>query len=217
MGHEIASHSATHIALAGPLSDLRRVLEGLRAAPDRLAYAGQLVATARALCKRLVRAPPLSYRRSSLPSTADLAASRLSIDRMVRGLPVESFAYPAGRHNSASRRAVAGAGFKSARTLDLGLNYAFCDLFALCAIALGPGLTVDGLTTWLERARTSRAWLIIVLHLIAKRNPTGHPYFCPLSEFQRLLDAVQSQPFWIATQRQVVRYLMSQGLIEGTG
>lgn len=221
MGHEIASHSATHVALAGPLSDLRRLLEGLYAAPDRIACASQLVTRARALwvfsANKPLRAPTLSSRRPSCPSTADLVASRLSIERAVQGSPVESFVYPSGRYNTTSRRAVAYAGFKSARTLDLGLNHAFCDLFALRAVALGPGMTVDDLTVWMEQAVTSRTWLIVVLHLVARHNPTGYPYFCSLSEFQRLLDAVQSQPFWIATQRQVVRYLMSHGLTRRTG
>jgi peptidoglycan/xylan/chitin deacetylase (PgdA/CDA1 family) len=216
MGHEIASHSAAHVALAGPLSDLRRLLQGLYAAPDRIAYAAQLATRARALwafiANKQLRTPTLSPRRPSFPSTTGLVASRLSIERTVQGSPVESFAYPSGRYNSASRRAVAYAGFKSARTLDSGLNHASCDLFALRAIALGPSMTADDLTVWLERAITSRTWLIVVLHLVARRNPTGYPYFCSLSEFERLLDAVQSRPFWIATQRQVVRHLMSQKL-----
>jgi peptidoglycan/xylan/chitin deacetylase (PgdA/CDA1 family) len=213
MGHEIASHSATHVALAGPLSDLQRLLEGLYAAPDRIAYATQLAARARALwafiADKQLRTPTLSSRRPSFPSTTDLVASRLSIERAVQGSPVESFVYPSGRYNSTSRRAVAHAGFKSARTLDSGLNHASCDLFALRAIVLGPGMTADDLAVWLERAITSRTWLIVVLHLVARHNPIGYPYFCSLSEFERLLDAVQSQPFWIATQRQVVRYLVS--------
>jgi peptidoglycan/xylan/chitin deacetylase (PgdA/CDA1 family) len=211
MGHEIASHSATHNPLAGSASDLRRLLQGLRAAPDRLAYVGRVVLTARVLFKQH-RAPHSPARRSSFPSVADLAASRLTIDRIVGGLPVESFVYPGGRHSAASQRAVVDAGFKSARTADLGLNYPSCDFSRLRAVTLGPGLTVDNLAVWLERARANRAWLIIGLHLVAERNPTSYPYFCPLSEFQRLLDALQSQPFWIETQRQVVRYLMGQNL-----
>lgn len=220
LGHEIASHSASHVALAGSFSDLRRFLKGLYGAPDRIVHAAQLATRARALWafngNRRSRATVLSFRRSSIPSTADLAASRLSIERAVQGASVESFVYPSGRYNSASRGVVATAGFKSARTLDLGLNHAFCDLFALHAIALGPGTTVDDLAVWLERAVQSRTWLIVVLHLVARHNPTNYPYFCSLSEFQRLLDAVQSQPFWIATQRQVVRHLLSHKLTGGT-
>lgn len=207
MGHEIASHSATHTPQAGPLSDLWRLLGNLRVAPDRPAYVGQLLATAHALSKRRRRARPTSYRRPGPSSTSELAASRLHIDRIISDPPTESFAYPAGRHNAVSRRAVVNAGFKSARTLDAGLNDARSDPFALRAVVLGPGATVDDLVIWLERAYRSSAWLIVVFHLVAEHNPTGYPYFCPLSEFQRLLDTVQSQPFWIATQRQIVRYL----------
>jgi peptidoglycan/xylan/chitin deacetylase (PgdA/CDA1 family) len=211
-GHEIASHSASHAALAGPLSDVRRLLQDFCAAPDRLAYAGQLTTTARALIKQRLRASPRSVGRSSSSTTADLAASRLSIESRVQGLRVESFAYPAGRHDLASRHMVAEAGFKSARTSDWGVNTSACDLFALRAIGQRPGLGIDELAVWLERARTSHAWLIIAFHLVAECNPTGYPYFCSLADLQRLLDAMQSRLFWVATQREVVRHLESQDL-----
>jgi len=207
MGHEIASHSATHDPLAGPASDLRRLLQGLRVAPHRLAYLAGVVRTAQALIQQDRASHPPAHRRSP-SSVGDLTASRLIIDRMVEGPPAESFAYPSGRHSAASRRALIDAGFRSARTGDLGLNGPSCDFFRLRTVTLGPGWDVDSLAMWLERALASGAWLIVGLHLVAERNTTGYPYFCPLPAFQCLLDAVQRQPFWIATQRQAVRQLM---------
>lgn len=215
LGHEIASHSAAHGALAGPLCDLRRLYVGLRAAPDRRAYLRQLVVTAQALQRHRTRNHP--HLQSSLPAADHLAASRLKIDRIVEGPPTESFAYPSGRHSSASRRAVAAAGFKSARTADLGLNGALCDAFQLRAVTIGPGLTVEDLDVWLRRARTGGEWLIIGFHLVAERDTTGYPYFCPLSAFQRLLDSLQEQPFWISTQRQVVRHLAGHNQTRSMG
>jgi hypothetical protein len=71
-------------------------------------------------------------------------------------------------------------------------------------------LTVEDLDVWLRRARANGEWLIIGFHLVAERDTSGYPYFCPLSAFQRLLDALQAQPFWISTQRQIVHHYAGQ-------
>ncbi len=212
LGHEIASHSATHTVLAGPLSDLRRLLTGLRTVDDRPAYLRGLLSTARALRQQPRPVSPLLHRRSSPPTVADLAASRSRIERALQTGPVESFVYPAGRHDAASRRAVAAAGFTSGRTLDWGMNDSRCDLFALRAVALGPALGLSDLDTWLARTLSTGAWLIVVLHLVAARKPNDYPYFCSLSDFERLLDTVQSQRFWVAPQRQAVRHMNGHAL-----
>jgi peptidoglycan/xylan/chitin deacetylase (PgdA/CDA1 family) len=209
LGHELASHTARHTPLAGPASDWRRWIKGLWASPRRLAYLGQLVVTARALGWPVAvpsRRPP--------PSAADLRHARLSLEHHLGQTPVESLAYPAGRHSYSSRRAVVQAGFSSARTLDPGLNRPFCDPFALRAVALGLGQSVADLIPWLERAQSERTWLIIVLHLVAQHNSSGYPYFCPLSEFEHLLDELQTWPVWIATQDQVIRHWRTKGLIQ---
>lgn len=215
IGHEIASHSAQHAALAGPWSDLRRIWQGIRAAPDRRAYLGQLAATGRALYPKRPRSNFQPRRRAPITLSSSLAASRSCIAQHIQGQPVESLAYPAGRHNAASRRAAAQAGFRSARTLDPGLNDAVADPLALRAVVLGPGSRPAQLAGWLQRASRERAWLIIVLHLVAECNPTGYPYFCSLAAFQRLLDVLQAQDFWVATQGQVVSHLQERGLLRG--
>jgi hypothetical protein len=71
MGHEIASHGAAHVALAGPFSDIRRLLKGFWTAPDGFAYAGRIITAARFLGKRLLYASTSSNRRSPLPFKVD--------------------------------------------------------------------------------------------------------------------------------------------------
>ena len=213
LGHEIASHGATHVPLAGLLSDARRILTSLSAAPNRPAYLRQLAARARLLSRKGYSVSHRPRGRSRSPSAQELAASRTRIDSKLGAAPTESFAFPAGRHGAASRRLVACAGFRSARGLDLGLNSSHSDPFALRAISLGPGLSLDGVTGWLERAVARRDWLIIVLHLVSERNPTGYPYYCPVTEFRRMLDSLQAMPLWIATQRKVIRHLGHHQLV----
>ncbi|MBN1484479.1 MAG: polysaccharide deacetylase family protein [Chloroflexia bacterium] len=211
LGHEIASHGAQHAALAGPCSDLRRVWQGLRVAPDRPAYLGQMVETGRALARRRSRSPA----RPQPPTWMSLAASRSCIARHIPDQAVESLSYPAGRHNAASRRAAARAGFRSARTGDPGLNRAGADPLALRALILAPGSRPAQLEPWLRRACQERAWLILVLHLVAESNPTGYPYFYSCAAFQELLDMLQKRPLWVASQGQVVSYLREQRLLGG--
>ncbi len=227
MGHELASHTATHIPLAGVLNDLRRFLSGWHIVPNRLTYARHMMHTAYVLFRHMLHARPsgIHNAKSSGKSAAtcarlfprpqqrlqqwanDLAISRLQIESAVQGYTVKSFAYPAGRYNKASQKLVAKAGFKSARTLDIGLNKACGEVFRLRAVALGPDVTVHDIVIWLERALAQHAWLIVVLHLVGDHNPTSYPYFCSMTDFEWLLDRVQVLPFWVAPQGEVVRQL----------
>jgi peptidoglycan/xylan/chitin deacetylase (PgdA/CDA1 family) len=217
LGHEIGSHGTSHAPAAGPLSDARRLVANLHAAPDRRAYIRQLLATARALSRWRDVASPLTNGQPALPLVSALTSSRQCIDREVGSTP-ESFAYPAGRHSAAARGAVAAAGFRSARTLDLGLNHASTDSLALHSVALAPGMAVEDLAAWCDRARTAHGWLIVVFHLVGDRGLGGYPYFCSSSDWQRFLDASQARPMWIATQRDVVRHLSAVVTDEsGTG
>jgi peptidoglycan/xylan/chitin deacetylase (PgdA/CDA1 family) len=203
-GHEIASHGATHTPMAGPVSAVWRVLAGFWASPRPWVYARQLAATAHALRKWP------GQKLAGIPGNdrllSDLVNSRLSIEHHLPGIKVESFAYPTGRHQAFSRHLVFLAGFTSACTSDLGLNDPSCDFLTLRAVTMGPGLEVDDLIPWMDRALQRHAWLIIGFHLVSENNPAGFPYFCSQSKFQRLLGMVQSRPFWIATQGQVIRH-----------
>ncbi len=207
LGHEIGSHGSNHTPLAGRLSDVRRLLTNLRATPDRRAYIRQLLTTVHTLYRWQKRALRVPDSRPTRPTKDELASSRDCIDQVIDDPRAESFAYPAGRYDATARQTVAAAGFRSARTLNLGLNRPASDPFALYAVALGPGMPMRHLITWLDRAQAAHAWLIIVFHLVAEENPMDYPYFCSSSDWQRLLDTIQARPVWIAPQRQVVRYL----------
>ena len=209
LGHEVACHSARHDPLAGPSSDLRRLWKSWRCAPDGRAFMRHTAAAAFALAKRRSKAPP-EPTCPQLPLDRELAASRSALQRALGRSPIESFAYPSGRHSRHARQAVAAAGFKSARTLDRGWNHATVDFFALRAIGVMPGETLGDLERWFQKARAYGDWLIIVLHLVAPRNPAGYPYFWSVDAFRHLLDRISAQRCWVATQRRVVRYLTQQ-------
>jgi peptidoglycan/xylan/chitin deacetylase (PgdA/CDA1 family) len=207
LGHEIGSHSGWHVPLSGGLQDVRRFFSNLSSVPSCIAYVGQVLATNRALKSWKSNSRSNTNDLSGVSGIDNLTASRQQIDQMIPGQLTESFAYPAGRYDLAAQRAVAAAGFRSARTLDLGINSKKNNFFALHALSIGPGMGAGEVSYWLEKARLSAGWLIIVFHLVAQVNPQGYPYFCSLSDMQRILDMVQQPSFWVATQGQVVHYL----------
>jgi peptidoglycan/xylan/chitin deacetylase (PgdA/CDA1 family) len=203
-GHEIASHGATHTPMAGLMSAVWRVLAGFWISPKRWVYARQLAATVHALRKWPRQNSECVPANKSM--LYELVNSRLTIEHHLPEVKVESFAYPTGRYQANSCHLVLQAGFTSACTSDLGLNDPSCDFLTLRAVTLGPGLEVDDLIPWMDRALQRHAWLIIGFHLVSENNPAGYPYFCSRDRFRRLLGMVQSRPFWIATQGQVIRH-----------
>ena len=207
MGHEIASHGFFHSPLSGRVSELRRLLNNLFVTHNRVAYMKQLYRTISTLHQWQKQSQTQSKTPQPKQTDRHLQSSRMIIDEKISGLTTESFAYPSGGYDSASKKAVRLAGFRSARTLDLGLNQLPIGYYSLRSISLGPGMSVDDYIPWLEKACKTNAWLIVVLHLVGEKNPNNYPYFCSFSNWQRLLELFEHYPLWIATQRDVIRYL----------
>ena len=215
MGHEVGSHSGWHVPLSRGFNDVRRFFSNLISAPNRRAYIGQVVATKRALKSWQIHKKSISNNLSDGTSFDNLSASRQLIDQMISDQIAESFAYPAGRYDLAAQRAVTAAGFRSARTLDLGLNNISNSFFTLRALSIGPGTGVGDLSYWLEKVRQTAGWLIIVFHLVAQENPKGYPYFCSLPDMKHIIYMIQQRPLWVATQQQVVHYVSTK-MTDGT-
>jgi peptidoglycan/xylan/chitin deacetylase (PgdA/CDA1 family) len=204
-GHEIASHGLTHRPMAGLLSDGRRLAQSARAAGDRRRWLRLMIKRWRALAAwKPAQAEPngAPYRPLDEPRL-----SREAIEERFPGLQVTSFAYPSGRHDRAARRAVADAGYLSARGHTYGLNYGGGDRYALRAVGLGAGFNLADLDPLLEQSQALGGWLILVLHLVSRRNEYNYPYWLSAADFQRLLDRLDQAFFWVATQAEITNYL----------
>ena len=119
MGHEIAAHGVSHAALAGSVSDLRRLLQNCLASPDRIAAVRGVLAVVSVLGRARRGKAPQPDPPQPRPPLAELMLARQAIEAALGAAP-ESFAYPAGRHNRASRQAVRAAGFTSSAWPGLG-------------------------------------------------------------------------------------------------
>lgn len=201
LGHEIASHSATHAPMAGLFSDVRQFILGSLAAPDPRVLLRQTILRTKALNQYSYRTIDILEPINPL---LEPAISRQEIEHHLPGRPVVSFSYPAGRINRAARLAVAQAGYISARGNQMGINLDVASPFALHSICIGPGLTLHELEPWLQRAIERGGWLIITFHLISVANPTQYPYCCPVEDFKRMVNRIQELPFWVANQNAVV-------------
>jgi peptidoglycan/xylan/chitin deacetylase (PgdA/CDA1 family) len=204
LGHEIASHSATHASMAGFFSEIGPVLGGILAAPDRGGQFRQIILRAYALMKHRYSKDGI---RDELDPLMEPAISRQEIIGKLPECPVLSFSYPAGRVNPAARQAVVAAGYHSARGNQAGINLDKNSLFALRSLCLGPGLERQDLEPWLLRSIHQNGWLILTFHLVSKNNPTQYPYYCSVADFQRIVDRIQELPFWVANQQSVIEYL----------
>jgi peptidoglycan/xylan/chitin deacetylase (PgdA/CDA1 family) len=203
LGHEIASHGENHVPLAGLFNDLVRFFRCLHTGPDRRLWLRFAIARFRALAKW--KPETTSQARPWPDPLIEVATSYDHIVQQVPGAVVESFAYPSGRHNAAARRAVVTAGYYSARGNDYGLNYHNSDRFALRAVALGEGLSLEDLNPLLARSLSTGGWLILALHLVSQQDTSGYPYWLSTGDFSRLLDQIQKKPFWIAPQAEIAR------------
>lgn len=203
MGHEVASHSATHSPMAGPLCDVRRILLGILDSPDRRAFIRQSFQRARAL--RGYR-PDAETPQERVDPLLEPSISRREIRRQLPGCRVSSFSYPAGRLDRAARRAVADAGYLSARGNQVGVNPGVSSPYALRNICLGPGLMLKELEPWLLRAVGQRGWLILTFHLVSNDNTAHYPYHCSVPDFQRIVERIERLPFWVASQQAVVEH-----------
>jgi hypothetical protein len=141
-----------------------------------------------------------------LDPLAEASRSRAAIAERLPRHPVDSFVYPAGRHNRAARRAVALAGYRSARGLQPGINTPATERFALCALVVTPDVSLKYLEPWLRRTLAQSGWLILAFHLVSDRNPTHYPYFFRTESFCTLLRRLQDLPLWIVPQRAVISW-----------
>jgi peptidoglycan/xylan/chitin deacetylase (PgdA/CDA1 family) len=82
----------------------------------------------------------------------EVAGSRAALRRVFH-VPVDGFAYPAGRYNAAAEAAVRAAGFRAAETTEPGLAHMDADRAALPRIRVNGTDTADAVLAAVQAAR----------------------------------------------------------------
>jgi len=204
LNHEIASHGATHVPMAGLASELRRLIVSIYHSPNPIQLFTEFWQRFLALRRYQVV--------GQLKESRGLASSEPSISRneimdQIDQYSVQSYAYPAGRYNKSAQSAVAAAGYTSARGLEPGINNSGVNPFALRSLCLGTGNSMSHIRPWLERTLEQSGWLILTFHLVAEENQNQYPYFCSTKEFKSIILEIEKLPIWVATQGVIARYL----------
>lgn len=204
-GHEIGCHSASHTPFCGISSDFRRLAKGTISPAERVRY----------LWHAFIRGVQLysQHHKAILPQldpVRETVGAKIEIEQQIPGKRVDSFAYPAGRYNKAAQKALASAGFRSGRSLDPGINSNCPNWYALKAISLDSRMTSKDINSWVKAAVKQNGWIILVFHLIRQATTNEYLYTYLLDGFQQLVCDLQAGPFWIASQREVARFLHEQ-------
>lgn len=126
----------------------------------------------------------------------EVAGSRQ--DLLDLGVPlVSTFAYPYGSYNDKIIAAVKNAGFKAARSIIEGLNFA-SGLDPYLLKWQGPEVTtaVSQMKSWIDEAIDQKGWLILSFHEI---NNLGTQYSTPPADLAAVVDYLKKKGIKVVT------------------
>jgi peptidoglycan/xylan/chitin deacetylase (PgdA/CDA1 family) len=118
-----------------------------------------------------------------------------NVAKKIANLYFHSFAYPYGSFNPSSKRVISSL-YRSARTLERGINVNKIDLAALKSVALSESTGLEKLKLWLGKLNKSGGWLIFVSHDVSE---TPSQFGCSIGLFERILEESIDKKFQITT------------------
>lgn len=140
----------------------------------------------------------------------ELVESKKTIEQQL-GVPCVSFAYPGGHYDRLSQKCVAEAGYISARASakDRGFNDPYnLEQYALKIQSVTKQVSVSKANRWVDMALKRGAWLIEVFHTMIKGD---NKYLWTKEKLESHLSYLTKKPVWIATQGEVMQYLLEKG------
>jgi peptidoglycan/xylan/chitin deacetylase (PgdA/CDA1 family) len=114
-----------------------------------------------------------------------------------------NFAYPFGVTNLASKRACGGL-YRSARTVEWGVNRGRSDLRLLKSVTLYSRVGTDVCERYIEEAVRTPGWLIFCTHDVAA---DASPYGCTHGEFERIVKSACRAGVQVLPVNQALDYL----------
>jgi peptidoglycan/xylan/chitin deacetylase (PgdA/CDA1 family) len=135
---------------------------------------------------------------------------------------VDSFAYPYGNYDDTVIAGVQAAGYLGARSVQTGYNFTDADRYKLKAMEVDGGTTVDEVKSWIDTARSQKAWLILLFHEVRDTCGTvpsevyeDHYYCVTKTNLQAITDYLVSQHMTVPTVSQGLA-VMGGGAIPDT-
>ena len=118
-----------------------------------------------------------------------------SAAKRIANIQFHSFAYPRGSFNPSSKRVVSSL-YRSARTIEPGINVNKIDLFALRSIALSEVTGLERIRAWLRKLDKSGGWLIFRSHDVTQAPSR---FGCSTRLFERILEETLDKRFQVKT------------------
>ena len=118
--------------------------------------------------------------------------------RRISDLTLESFAFPFGGFDRTSKQAIAET-YKTARTVEAGINSTKFDPFALKSVALYDKRGSRAPHQWLDALDSQSGWLIFYTHDV---DDKPSPYGCSVDCFTQLLDTCLERDYEVVTVAQ---------------
>jgi len=128
-----------------------------------------------------------------------------NLAKKVANLDFYSFAYPYGDFDPSSKRVISRL-YRSARTIEPGINVNKIDLSALRSIYLSEHTGFVEIELWLNKLDKSGGWLIFYSHDVSKA-PTQHG--CSVRLFERILEESIARSFQIKTILETTKEVVS--------
>ena len=122
--------------------------------------------------------PDLNLATTSIASTTEEINGSRSALLSFGMSPVDGFAYPFGSYNASVVQLVGAAGYKNARTVDVGFNSPGSNPLLLKSESVTASTTLDTVQSWIDSAIANKFWLVITFHdvdpanIIAQNNET---------------------------------------------
>ena len=121
--------------------------------------------------------------------------------KRIANLHFHSFAYPYGAFNVSSKRVISSL-YRSARSIEPGINADKIDLAALKSVALSESTGLIKLKRWLGELNDSGGWLIFFSHDITK---TPSEWGCSIGLFEQILEETIDKKFQITTVTETIQ------------
>jgi hypothetical protein len=118
--------------------------------------------------------------------------------------PVDAFAYPFGTFTNTIQSQVQDAGFKSARTVDLGFNTKLTDPYSLVVEHLDQSKSVATIQSWINTALENKVWLILVFHQIVEPAQAFDRYSETPETLKAVVDYLSQKSVCVLTVSQVL-------------
>jgi len=209
-GHEIASHSHSHIPLSVEWKDnISRFIRSFLGSSNKLNFL-------RRVRKFIITTSAQGSKRKLIGIEEFIEEQRKSkkIIEDTFGVNCSSFVFPGGLYNKEAIKILSKSGYTSARTSDIGYNViGKLNPYALKVQTWDRFTTAKDAEKWVNKAHKRGLWLIECFHLVGKENNNDYEYFTSVEEFRKhieFISKISAEGLWIAPQKEVIEWLLKK-------